>query len=379
MLRKFALPSSRFTLTSDDFLCVSRTLFQLIDFGVDMRILISGSSGFLGVNLIDALLADGHHVEAFDIAAPPSRLDPALVFTRADVRDRAAMRELAARADAVVHCAAALPSHPADLIRSVDVDGTATLLAAARAAGVQRFVHVSSTAVYGLPREVPTPEDAPLLPVDPYSSAKVAAERLAEQARQDGMCVPVLRPKTFLGPGRLGLFAMLFQWADDGRHFPVLGSGRVRCQMLDVQDLVAAVGSALYGPADRVNATFNLGAADFTTLRDDFQAVLDEAGHGRRVVGLPATPALLTLRVLAAARLSPVYKRLIHKLLRDSYVDIGRARARLGFEPRYSNADSVLRAYRWWREQGHQLARATGRTHREPWKQGALALVKAAF
>jgi nucleoside-diphosphate-sugar epimerase len=190
----------------------------------------------------------------------------------------------------------------------------------------------------------------------------------------------MLRPKTFLGPGRMGLFAMLFEWAEEGRNFPVLGRGDARIQMLAIEDLVEGVLRALTAPADVANDTYNLAAARFGTLREDFQAVLDAAGHGKRVVSLPARPALAALRGLERARLSPVYGRLVHKLLADSYVSIDKARARLGFTPAMSNRDAILATYRWW--QTHHRTSHTptnGRTSRDPWRQGALGAVKVFF
>lgn len=260
------------------------------------------------------------------------------------------MTEAMAGADAVVHCAGALPSYPAEQIHSLIVGGTHSVLEAARQAGVERTVHISSTAVYGLPKLVPTPEEHPREPVDPYTRAKTEAEELADKYRAGGMCVPILRPKTFLGPGRMGLFAMLFEWAEEGRNFPVLGRGDVRIQMLAIEDLVDAVAGVLTAPAEVANDTYNLAAEEFGTLREDFQAVLDTAGHGKRVVSLPVRPALTGLRLLERTRLSPVYGRLVHKLLADSYVSIDKARDRLGFHPRLSNRDAILRTYAWWRE-----------------------------
>ncbi|MEV4710333.1 NAD-dependent epimerase/dehydratase family protein [Micromonospora sp. NPDC049374] len=343
-----------------------------------MRVTVTGGSGMLGRHLIDRLLSEGHEATSLDLVPATARQPHRQI--RGDIRAPADVTAAVAGADVVVHCAAALPSHRAEQIRSVDVDGTRSVLDGCRTAGVERVVHISSTAVYGLPRTVPTPEDHPCQPVDPYSAAKVSAEGICARYRSAGMCVPVLRPKTFLGPERLGLFAMLFEWADEGRNFPVLGKGDIRCQMLDVADLVDAVVAAMTLPPAEVNQTFNLGAAEFTTLRDDFQAVLDAAGHGRRVVALPVKPALATLRALSAARLSPVYKRLVYKLCADSYISIDRAREKLGFNPRHSNRDALLRTYEWWRSTNvPNKARSSGKTHSEPWRQGLLAVAKAAF
>ncbi len=343
------------------------------------QVMVTGGAGMLGSTLARRLAADGHDVMSVDIR-PAADLPTGVRHATADIRDTPTLTRLARGAHAIVHCAGALPSYPPDQIGSIIVGGTRSVLAASAAAGVERVVHISSTSVYGLPEQVPTPEDYPLRPVDTYGRAKVAAEAACAQHRARGMCVPILRPKTFLGPGRMGLFAMLFEWAEEGRNFPVLGSGNVRIQMLAVEDLVAAVGRALAAPREVAGDTYNVAAAEFGTLREDFQAVLDAAGHHKRVVSLPARPALAGLKVLERARLSPVYGRLLHKLLADSHVSIGKAGERLGFVPRLSNRDAILRTYTWWRDsRTGPPAERGGRTSGDPWRQGALALVKAFF
>ncbi|MBT8224003.1 MAG: NAD-dependent epimerase/dehydratase family protein [Dactylosporangium sp.] len=344
-----------------------------------MRIVVTGAAGMLGSHLVRRLADRGHAVHGVDLRQPDEPV-AGVEQTIGDVRDVTLLTRAAAGADAMVHCAAALPSYPADQIRSISVDGTRSALTAARTADLSRVVHISSTAVYGLPTVVPTREDYPKQPVDTYSAAKAAAEEVVAEFRTGGMCVPVLRPKTFLGPGRMGLFAMLFEWAEEGRNFPVLGRGDVRIQMLDLTDLLSAIEVVLDAPAERANDAFNVAAAEFATLREDFQAVLDAAGHGKRVVSVPARPAVAMLRGLGRLGLSPVYDRLIHKLLDDSFVSIERVRDRLGFVPEHSNRDAILRTYEWWRaSRRQQPARSGGRTSRDPWRQGALAAAKVFF
>ncbi len=338
------------------------------------KVVVTGAAGVLGSRLCTRLHSAGVKVHGLDV-----REVPHTEHTIGDVRDLRAVSEACAGAEAVIHCAAALPSYPAAQIRSVIADGTATVLRAASQAGAGRVVHISSTAVYGLPSGVPD-ETHPREPVDTYSAAKAEAEQVAEKFRDEGLCVPILRPKTFLGPGRLGLFAMLFQWAEEGRNFPVLGDGSVRVQMLGLDDLVEAVLTVLAAPAQLANDTYNLGAAEFATLREDFQAVLDAAGHGKRVVSIPARPAVAVLQLLQRWRLSPVYGRLVSKLLADSYVDISKAQRQLGFAPRLSNQEAILSTYSWWRTgNAAKVRRTSGAVSSEPWRQGALSAVKIFF
>ncbi|MDB1087436.1 NAD-dependent epimerase/dehydratase family protein [Streptomyces sp. ACA25] len=350
----------------------------MVNHPLPRRVAVTGAAGVLGSHVAGRLRAAGCEVQAMDLR--PVQAGPGLTPFTGDIRDLHAVTEAVTGAEALVHCASALPSYPEQQIRSVVVDGTATVLRAARAAGVSRVVHISSTAVYGLPREVPTPEDHPHEPVDTYSAAKAEAETVVASWRDSGLCLPVLRPKTFLGPGRLGLFDMLFQWAEEGRHFPVIGRGDVRIQMLALDDLVDAVATVLRAPAEVANDTYNIGAAEFGTLREDFQSVLDAAGHGRRIVSVPAGPAVAVLHALQRTRLSPVYGRLVSKLRNHSYVSLDKARERLGFTPKLSNQDAILRTYAWWRaHRGESTARGAERTSNEPWKQGALGMAKVFF
>ena len=343
-------------------------------------VLITGGAGFLGINLTRFLLERGYAVVSLDVApfAYPDVVDRVRVV-RGDIRDRAAVDRAMAGVDAVVHTAAALPLYPPDEITSTDVEGTRTVLAAAHAHGVERVVHISSTAVYGVPDHHPLLESDRLDGVGPYGKAKIEAELVALEYRAQGMIVPILRPKSFVGPERLGVFALLYDWALDGRNFPVLGSGRNRYQLLDVADLCAAILLCLTLPREAVDDTFNIGAAEFGTLRDDYQAVLDQAGFGKRIIGVPAAPAIWALRLLDRLGLSPLYTWVYETVARDSFVSIEKARRQLGWEPRYSNQEALLRNFAWYVAHRDRFAGSSGITHRTPWKQGALGVVKRVF
>ncbi|NNF71597.1 MAG: NAD-dependent epimerase/dehydratase family protein [Rhodobacteraceae bacterium] len=341
--------------------------------------LVTGGSGFLGINLIRHLLARGHRVRSLDIEPFPFSQTGPVDAIMGDIRDPDVAKTAVEGVGTVLHCAAALPLYTPDQIRSVDVDGTRVLLDAARRAGTRRFVFISSTAVYGVPDHHPLLEDDPVSGVGPYGKAKIEAEELCEDFRQEGLCLPILRPKSFVGPERLGIFELLYDFAREGRNFPIIGRGANRYQLLDVEDLCDAIYLCATLEDDRVNDVFNVGAAEFTTLREDFQAVLDRAGHGKHIVALPAGPAILTLKLLEALRLSPVYAWIYDTVARDSYVSIEKIETRLGFAPRYSNKDALIRNYDWYVANRDRLNAAPGVSHRVPWKRGALELAKHLF
>lgn len=339
-----------------------------------MRVAITGGTGVLGSALSRRLAEGMPDVELL-------RLDirPAPGVQVCDIRDTEKLVRHFEGSEVVVHAAAALPSYSAEQIRSTDVDGTQSVLRAAEVAGVPHVIHVSSTAVYGLPKHTPTPEDYPRQGVDPYSRAKIQAELICEKSRTRFEGVTILRPKTFLGPGRMGIFSMLFEWAEEGLDFPVLGDGSQLTQMLDVNDLCSVILSVLELPPIRTNTAFNLGATEYGSIREDFQSVLDEAGRGGRVRSIPMAPALVLLRGASAVGASPVYPRLLHKLRNHSFVDTQKAQEVLGFAPGLSNAESLRRTFRWWRSDANARSATPGKSHDKPWRQGILRLTKPLF
>lgn len=345
-----------------------------------MKYLITGGSGFLGINLIRYLHERGHEITSLDIAdfTYPDMKDKIKII-KGDIRDKKIVDEAVKGIDIVVHTAAALPLYKPEDIFSTDVDGTRNMLEASFNSNVKRFIHISSTAVYGIPDHHPLYEDDKLDGVGPYGKAKILAEEECLKFRKQGKCVPIIRPKSFIGPERLGVFALFYDWAKDGKGFPMIGNGKNRYQLLDVEDLCEAIYLCATLDEKIVNDTFNIGAKEFTTMREDYQAVLDYAGYGKKIVGLPEKPIIWTLRVLEALKLSPLYKWVYETASKDSFVSIEKAEKLLGFKPKYSNKDALIRNYKWYLDHLDEFKNQTGISHRVPWKQGILKLAKIFF
>jgi len=146
-----------------------------------------------------------------------------------------------------------------------------------------------------------------------------------------------------------------------------------------VEDVCQGIYLAATGPKEKVDDVFNIGAREFTTMKEDYQAVLDDAGFGKKIRGFPAEPVIWTLRILEAMKLSPLYKWVYETASEDSFVSIEKAERELGFDPKHSNKDALVRNYRWYLEHLHEFEGASGVSHRVPWSQGILKLVKVLF
>ncbi len=345
-----------------------------------MKFLVTGGAGFLGINLIRFLYKKGHEVVSLDIAEfdYPDIKDNIQVI-KGDIRNKEIIIDTMEDVDIVVHTAAALPLYSTDDIFSTDIEGTRNLLEAAKENKIKRFIHISSTAVYGIPDHHPLYEDDKLDGVGPYGKAKIFAEEACLEFREEGMCVPIIRPKSFVGPERLGVFDLLFDWAKDGKGFPMIGKGNNRYQLMDVEDLCEAIYLCATLDTQNVNDTFNIGAKEYTTMKEDYQAVLDYAGFGKKIAPLPEKPIIIMLKILETFKLSPLYKWVYETASKDSFVSIEKAEKKLGFKPKYSNKDALIRNYKWYIEHVDEFKDKSGVSHRVPWKQGILRLAKKFF
>jgi nucleoside-diphosphate-sugar epimerase len=335
---------------------------------------ITGGSGFLGVHLARRLAASGNLVRTLDLEPPDDELDiPGVQAVVGDIRDAEKARELCTGMDVLVHAAAALPiRRSASEIRSVNVGGAATVVRAAVEAGVSQAIVVSTTAVYGVPETHPITEETPLAPLGAYGESKTEAEEVFRRLGSGRLDIVIVRPKTFLGSGRLGVFEILFDWIREGRRIYVLGNGRNRYQLLAVDDLVEAIVRLAGRPS--VPEVLNLGAKVFGTVEEDLQGLIAHAGSASRIVRVPARPAQAMLRALELARVSPLAEWHYRTADKDSYVDPSAAEAALGWEPRYSNLEALISAYDWYAQ--HRETAGPGLTHRTPWRQQALGLLK---
>jgi nucleoside-diphosphate-sugar epimerase len=343
--------------------------------------LITGGAGFLGLHVARKFAEKGPcRLVLLDIDTFHEREYPeGSLFVTGDVRDVSLVDELLTeyKPDAIVHGAAALPLWKPSEIYDINVRGTLNVLTAAERRKVKRVVFISSTAVYGVPDKHPLDEDDPMVGVGPYGETKIEGEHLCETFRDHGLVVPIIRPKTFIGIERLGVFQILYDWIESGKKIPVIGDGTNRYQLLEVEDLAEAIWLATTLPAAQANDTFNIGATEFGTVNADVGAVCAYAGTGARPMGTPASAVKAALKTFERLGLSPLYEWVYGTADKDSFVSVDKAREKLGWQPRYSNADALIRSYKWYIDNKTTIQQGTGVTHRIAWDQGILKVFKA--
>lgn len=338
--------------------------------------LVTGGTGFFGTHMAWRLIKQGIRPILFD-KAPID--DPKLLgkvdYIKGDVRDKVAVDAAVKRSVAVVHAAAALPLESPQDILDVTVQGSENVYGSALKHKIKKCVHIGTTAVYGIPRVHPLYEDSLLIPLGPYGEAKCEAEQVCRRYRRQGLDVTIIRPKSFIGTGRLGVFQILFDWVESGIRIPVLGTGENLYQLLEVTDLVQACVLAVNA---RIKGDdYNVGASRFSTVNEDVGALCKHAKNGARVWPVPSAPAKWALRTMEFFNLSPLYKWVYETCDQDSYVDCTKIQKALKWKPKFSNAEMLCNTYDWYLKEGKPMALRTGTTHRVAWKQGLLGVAKA--
>ena len=340
-----------------------------------MIALVTGGSGYFGSLLVQRLRERGDAVRVLDLHDATDR--PADVeFVAADIRDRAAVRAAVDGVDVVYHNVAQVPlAKDPHLLRTVNVDGTRRLLDAAADAGVGKLVHTSSSAVFGIPDTNPVLPSTVPKPEEPYGLAKLAAEWACLDAVREGLDVSIVRPRTILGHGRLGIFGILFDWIADGADPIVLGDGRNRYQFVHAEDLAdacIAAGSAS-GPG-----IFNIGTDRFGTMFETLDHLCEHAGTGARVRSLPAGPAGALMHLTARLGLTPFapYHWLMYS--KSMWFDIDHAAETLGWTPTWSTDEMFAQSYDWFVANRAATTDGAASHHRRSAEQGILRLAKRA-
>jgi nucleoside-diphosphate-sugar epimerase len=337
--------------------------------------LVTGGSGFVGSTIARRLVERRAAVRVFDLWRSGD-LPTEVEFIRGDINDSEAVANAMRGVRYVHHNVALVPLAKAgQRYWKVNVEGTGVALRAARAAGVGMFSHMSSSAVFGSPDVMPITNETPRKPIEIYGTAKKAGEDLAMTAGSEGMPVAIIRPRTIIGTGRLGIFQILFEWIRDGSNIYVIGSGNVLFQFIHVDDLAEV---SIRCCLDERPGVYNVGTDRFGTLREDLEFLCHHAGTGSKVKSLPIGPTIVALTVLDKLRLSPLGPWHYLTYHKPFYFDSRPVYDALRWHPIYGNRDMLTSSYDWFVKNYDAAAISQdASSHKRPVRQRILKLIKA--
>jgi len=338
-----------------------------------MRTLVTGGSGFFGHLLIEKLLERGDEIVNFDLNPLDESIEGVETIL-GDIRDLDAVRKACEGAEVVHHNIAQQPlAKDKEAFRTVNHDGTNNILTAALGAGVKKLIYTSSTSIYGIPKSLPIKHDTVPTPVEAYGRSKVACESKCREFVEQGLDITLVRPRTIMGHGRLGIFQMLFEWIRQGYNIPVLGKGNNTFQFIHAADLAESCILA----ADRPGSTaYNIGTDRFGTMREVLEVLCEHAGTGSKVRGLPMKPAMWMSSIASKLGLSPLgaYHWLAYGY--SNYFDVSKAQDELGWQPKFSNNEMLIESYDWYIANREDVLNSKWQSspHRSAVKQGILGL-----
>jgi len=303
------------------------------------KYLVTGGAGFIGSHLVDELLRRGESVRIADnfLSGVRSNVPAAAELFEGDVADEAFAARAVAGCDFVLH-QAAIPSVPRSVAEPMathrtNVDGTLSILIAARDAGVKRLVFAGSSSVYGNAAVLPKREDMRPSPMTPYALQKLFGEHYCQMfSALYGLETVTTRYFNVFGPRQQpgspysGVISLFISALVSGQPPLILGDGRQTRDFTYVGDVVRGVLAACAAPGIS-GEVFNVAVGGRISL-------LELAG---------------TLQRLLKTNLEPVFGEAREGDVRDSQADILRARQKLGFEPETSFEDGLRQTLEWYR------------------------------
>lgn len=330
-----------------------------------MKLVVTGGTGFLGRHLVWRAAAEG--AEIVFTGRNARAADEVIRHTTAPVRwqplehgDEAAERtltEAAQSADAMVHCAAlSSPWGAFDEFQRANVASTAEVIAACKANGVRRLVHISTPSLYfGFADRLAIREDADLPPsANDYVRTKIAAEQLIHSARLPE--VAILRPRALFGPWDQTLVPRLLRVMTKGA-MPIMRGGRIQIDLTYIDNAVEAVWLALTQPLPRAVNTYNVSNDEPRELIDVLTVMAQEFGLPLRTRKVPwllvelIARGLETYARIGSGKEPPLTRYSAGVLAFSQTLDVSALRDELGWKPIVGINEGIRRHAEWWKRQ----------------------------
>jgi nucleoside-diphosphate-sugar epimerase len=321
-------------------------------------VLVTGGGGFVGGHVVDLLIRGGDDVRVLaQLDEDVSRVEADVEVCRGDLRDRSSIEAAVDGVDRVLHCAARTGPWGDEVeYAQVNVLGVQSLVEAALAAGVERFVHVSSIAVHGTDVNGDADETAPLRAAsDPYSTTKAAGERVIQRMiKRSDATVTIVRPGLVYGPRDNSGFARFAALIEQGR-MPIIGSGHNHVPLIHVSDVARGIVLAA-DAADAIGKAYLLVGEETVTQREYFSAIADELAVAPPRIHVPYHVALAlgasaeaVWHLFGRHDAPPVMRFGVRQLGGENRFSGRKARDELGFSPEVRLADGVRQSVAWYR------------------------------
>jgi len=335
---------------------------------------VTGAAGFLGSQIVEKLFHMGEtDIIAFDILQCDHKFN-GVNYVQGTVLNKELLLELTQHVDCIYHNAALVPlTKSGEGFYNVNVIGTRNIVECCKQNSVKKLVHMSSSAIYGLPKDMPINDKTEYSPIEIYGKSKLDGEKEVWRYMKEGGNASCIRPRTIIGgKSRLGIFQILFEWISEGKSIYVIGDGSNLFQFVHVDDLIDASIKAAFSENFGL---YNIGAAEYRTLREDLEELCAYAKTDAKVKGLPIGLTKSLLYVMDKLKLSPLAPWHYLTYHEPFVFDISKAQKELNWSPGYGNMEAIIESYEWYLANREKMV-ASKSAHKKPVQQGILKILK---
>ena len=307
--------------------------------------LVTGGSGYVGNFIVQKLSKMGEKVISLDIIKSNYKNDN-VENILGSVLDKDLINSLAKKCDYIHHNAALVPLTKSGRdFDNVNIKGTGIVANAAIKNNVKHLCHMSSSAIFGLPMELPLTNSSLRKPVEIYGNSKKEAEDLVMSliAANPNFSCSIIRPRTILGSDRLGIFELLFRWISKGKNIFVIGEASEPFQFAHIDDIVnSSINSCLL----EKKGIFNVGTLEFRSLSSDLESLIEYANTKSKLIHLPESLTINGLKFMDKLNLSPFAPWHYLTYHKPFYFDSKYIYDELNFSPRGSNIEILIESYK---------------------------------
>ncbi len=335
------------------------------------RAIVTGGSGYFGSLLCKQLVNEGWFVNNIDINQPTHLLKN-YKYIKGDIRDLSDIEDTFNNIDTVFHNVALVPITKSSNYEETNLFGTKNTIKIAIKKNINSFIYTSSSAIFGVPSHNPVTENDVPNPAEKYGKSKLDTEFLLSTYSKD-ININIIRPRTILGHGRLGIFQILFDWVKRGWNIPVLGTGDNIYQFVHADDLASAC--ILSSKSKGLNF-YNIGSQEYCSMRETLESLCQYANTGSKVVSLPHSSFEFLMNVASKLKLSPLgpYHSLMYG--RSLFFDTTKAYKELDWHSKYSNKSAIIDSYKHYINENKKIVEHKHKSpHSSPMKQGVLKLL----
>ena len=309
-----------------------------------MNFLITGGSGFIGTYLCKLLKKNGHIVYNLDIIKSEILVDKDFTI---NILDKINLENIFKKykIDNIIHSCAEVPITKSKDFFKVNLEGTKNILDFFLKYKVNRFIYISSSAVYGVPDKIPVVEGDIRSPAENYGKSKKLAEDECLKLISKGANICIIRPRTVIGGNRLGLFSYLFDWISSGIDVPVLNNGDNKYQFVNLHDFCEAV---ILATSNKYIGDLNIGSSKFDTIKNNLEELIFQTKSKSKIKNLDQSILFKIANVMQKLNLLPLQDYHFKAYGAPIYFDNSKTKKILDWSPKFSDLDSLKESYNFF-------------------------------